>query len=148
MDGMEDSTSTAVRSFFDALRSPLLLACAALGSRRVPQQTSTEVLLTTIAPSCMTSHHPHRPEAQVLEGVVRFNRGAESHRGLCHGGAVSSVLDDVLGHACFCSSVGYASSFLAPPFIPWHHSFWACGTKRGAPPPPPPQLLSFSCSCL
>ena len=30
-------------------------------------------------------------------GVVHFTPGAESHRGLCHGGAMTSVLDDVLG---------------------------------------------------
>ena len=28
---------------------------------------------------------------------MRFNPGSESHRGLCHGGAMTSVLDDVLG---------------------------------------------------
>lgn len=40
------------------------------------------------------------PEEQTLRGVVRFNQGSESHRGLCHGGAMTSVLDDVLGK-CF-----------------------------------------------
>lgn len=43
---------------------------------------------------------------QTLRGVVRFNTGAESHRGICHGGAMTSVLDDVLGHTCFMGGAG------------------------------------------
>jgi 8-oxo-dGTP diphosphatase len=46
------------------------------------------------------------PSQQTLSGVVRFNPGAESHRGICHGGAMTSVLDDVLGHCCFMGGGG------------------------------------------
>jgi acyl-coenzyme A thioesterase PaaI-like protein len=40
---------------------------------------------------------------RTLVGIVRFGPGCESHRGLCHGGAMCSVLDDVLGHTAFIS---------------------------------------------
>jgi len=40
-------------------------------------------------------------EEKVLRGPVTFGPGSESHRGLCHGGAMTSALDDVLGHVCF-----------------------------------------------
>ena len=40
---------------------------------------------------------------RTLVGIVRFGPGCESHRGLCHGGSMCSVLDDVLGHAAFVS---------------------------------------------
>lgn len=40
---------------------------------------------------------------QQLTGIVFFGPNAESHRGLCHGGAYTSVLDDVLGHIAFVS---------------------------------------------
>jgi hypothetical protein len=33
-----------------------------------------------------------------LTGVVHFGPDCESHRGLCHGGSFTSVVDDVLGH--------------------------------------------------
>ena len=46
------------------------------------------------------------PATQTLSGVVRFNPGAESHRGLCHGGSMTSALDDVLGHTCFVAGAG------------------------------------------
>ena len=38
---------------------------------------------------------------EALAGVVSFGPRAESHRGLCHGGAMTSLMDDVCGHACF-----------------------------------------------
>ena len=37
----------------------------------------------------------------VLTGVVWFGPNCESHRGLCHGGAYTSLLDDVCGHYAF-----------------------------------------------
>ena len=46
------------------------------------------------------------PAARTLTGAVHFTRRAESHRGLCHGGAMTSALDDVLGHAAFLSGAG------------------------------------------
>ena len=38
-----------------------------------------------------------------LVGIVVFGAGSESHRGLCHGGSMCAVLDDVLGHTAFVS---------------------------------------------
>eukprot|EP00405_Crypthecodinium_cohnii_P023899 CAMPEP_0206486852 /NCGR_PEP_ID=MMETSP0324_2-20121206/41273_1 /ASSEMBLY_ACC=CAM_ASM_000836 /TAXON_ID=2866 /ORGANISM="Crypthecodinium cohnii, Strain Seligo" /LENGTH=253 /DNA_ID=CAMNT_0053965183 /DNA_START=49 /DNA_END=810 /DNA_ORIENTATION=+ len=43
----------------------------------------------------------YSPKARSLKGPVYFTALAESHRGLCHGGAMTSALDDVLGHVCF-----------------------------------------------
>eukprot|EP00947_MAST-08B_sp_MAST-8B-sp1_P004346 g4346.t1 len=40
-------------------------------------------------------------ELGTLTGIVHFGRDAESHAGLCHGGAMTSLMDDVLGHAAF-----------------------------------------------
>jgi acyl-coenzyme A thioesterase PaaI-like protein len=37
-------------------------------------------------------------------GVVWFGPDAESHRGLCHGGAMSSLFDDFCGHCAFVTS--------------------------------------------
>jgi acyl-coenzyme A thioesterase PaaI-like protein len=36
-----------------------------------------------------------------LIGVVWFGPDAESHRGLCHGGSMTSLLDDFCGHGAF-----------------------------------------------
>jgi hypothetical protein len=36
-----------------------------------------------------------------LTGVVHFGVDAESHRGLCHGGSMTSLMDDVLGWLSF-----------------------------------------------
>jgi acyl-coenzyme A thioesterase PaaI-like protein len=40
----------------------------------------------------------------VLTGLVHFTDRAESHAGLCHGGAVCAVLDDVVGWTAFCAT--------------------------------------------
>lgn len=40
-------------------------------------------------------------ESQTLTGIARFGPAAESHRGLCHGGAMTSLMDDLCGHICF-----------------------------------------------
>ena len=39
-----------------------------------------------------------------LTGAVHFGPGAESHRGLCHGGTMCTVMDDVVGWTGFCST--------------------------------------------
>lgn len=39
-----------------------------------------------------------------LIGAVHFGTGAESHRGLCHGGTMCTVMDDVVGWTGFCST--------------------------------------------
>lgn len=41
------------------------------------------------------------PNEQELYGVVWFGPDCESHRGLCHGGSFTSVLDDIAGHIAF-----------------------------------------------
>ena len=41
-----------------------------------------------------------------LVGVVHFGVGCESHRGLCHGGAYTSLFDDFCGHIAFVSGAG------------------------------------------
>ena len=40
-------------------------------------------------------------EGLTLTGIVRFGPDAESHRGLCHGGAMTSLMDDLAGHITF-----------------------------------------------
>ncbi|KAJ1487058.1 hypothetical protein T484DRAFT_1787832 [Baffinella frigidus] len=40
-------------------------------------------------------------EEQSLTGIVHFGPDAESHRGLCHGGAMTSLMDDLCGHIAF-----------------------------------------------
>lgn len=37
-----------------------------------------------------------------LAGIVEFTPAAESHRGFCHGGSMTSVLDDIIGWIAFC----------------------------------------------
>ena len=39
-----------------------------------------------------------------LVGCVHFGTGAESHKGLCHGGTMCTVMDDVVGWTGFCVS--------------------------------------------
>ena len=39
-----------------------------------------------------------------LTGAVHFGPGAESHKGLCHGGAMCTVMDDIIGWVGFCVS--------------------------------------------
>lgn len=39
-----------------------------------------------------------------LVGAVYFSPRAESHRGLCHGGSMTAVMDDVIGWLGFCCS--------------------------------------------
>ena len=39
-----------------------------------------------------------------LVGATHFGPGAESHRGLCHGGTMCSLMDDVIGWTGFCAT--------------------------------------------
>ena len=39
-----------------------------------------------------------------LVGAAHFGPGAESHRGLCHGGTMCSLMDDVVGWTGFCAT--------------------------------------------
>ena len=39
-----------------------------------------------------------------LVGAVHFGKGAESHKGLCHGGTMCTIMDDVIGWTGFCVS--------------------------------------------
>ena len=43
-------------------------------------------------------------DTKEMVGVVWFGPDAESHRGLCHGGAMSSLMDDFCGHCAFVTS--------------------------------------------
>ena len=43
---------------------------------------------------------------QTLTGIVSFGPDAESHRGLCHGGAMTSLMDDLCGHIAFFAGAG------------------------------------------
>ncbi|CAE8638296.1 unnamed protein product [Polarella glacialis] len=43
----------------------------------------------------------YSPAEMALKGPVIFGRSSESHRGFCHGGAMTSALDDVCGHVAF-----------------------------------------------
>ena len=43
-------------------------------------------------------------DSKEMIGVVWFGPDAESHRGLCHGGAMSSLMDDFCGHCAFVTS--------------------------------------------
>ena len=75
-------------------------------------------------------------EGTTLTGIVYFSSKAESHKGVCHGGAMAAVLDDVIGWAGFCATgecrpwSGYTvqinSSFRKP--IPVDNYLLACGT--------------------
>ena len=40
-------------------------------------------------------------EGTTLTGIVHFTPKAESHRGLCHGGSMAAVMDDVVGWVAF-----------------------------------------------
>ena len=46
----------------------------------------------------------YEPSSKKMIGVVWFGPDAESHRGLCHGGAMSSLMDDFCGHMAFVDS--------------------------------------------
>ena len=46
---------------------------------------------------CYFYNHSERS----LTGVVEFSKNCESHRGLCHGGSMTSLFDDILGHLAF-----------------------------------------------
>lgn len=43
----------------------------------------------------------HNRSESLLVGAVVFGPDSESHAGYCHGGSMTAVLDDVLGHTAF-----------------------------------------------
>ena len=47
------------------------------------------------------SHYFYSEKKKQLIGIVHFGPNAESHRGFCHGGAMTSCFDDILGHIAF-----------------------------------------------
>ncbi|KAL3935908.1 MAG: hypothetical protein SGBAC_008671 [Bacillariaceae sp.] len=49
-------------------------------------------------------HYYYSAVMKELVGVVWFGPHAESHRGLCHGGAMTLVMDDLCGHLAFLQS--------------------------------------------
>ena len=44
------------------------------------------------------------PQRIRLHGTVRMGPAAESHRGLCHGGSMTALMDDVVGWTGFCAT--------------------------------------------
>uniref|UniRef100_A0A7S2V6S7 Acyl-coenzyme A thioesterase THEM4 n=1 Tax=Fibrocapsa japonica TaxID=94617 RepID=A0A7S2V6S7_9STRA len=59
-----------------------------------------------------------------LVGLAYFSEKAESHKGYCHGGAVCSLMDDVLGWTCFAAGKG-----------PWCGCTAQCNVKLERPIP-------------
>ncbi|CAJ1968978.1 unnamed protein product, partial [Cylindrotheca closterium] len=49
-------------------------------------------------------HYYYKASSKEMVGVVWFGPHAESHRGLCHGGAMTSLMDDFCGHLAFLHS--------------------------------------------
>ena len=43
----------------------------------------------------------YNKDEKILTGPVHFGNNCESHRGLCHGGSMTSVMDDICGHIAF-----------------------------------------------
>lgn len=52
---------------------------------------------------CVLHYYFDSIQRQMI-GVVWFGPEAESHRGLCHGGAMTSLMDDFCGHLAFLNS--------------------------------------------
>jgi acyl-coenzyme A thioesterase PaaI-like protein len=54
------------------------------------------------------SHDPSTDASPVsdliITSLVHFTSSAESHKGLCHGGTMCAVMDDVIGWTGFCES--------------------------------------------
>jgi acyl-coenzyme A thioesterase PaaI-like protein len=46
----------------------------------------------------------YNKDEKILSGPVHFGKNCESHRGLCHGGSMTSVMDDICGHIAFLGS--------------------------------------------
>jgi acyl-coenzyme A thioesterase PaaI-like protein len=52
----------------------------------------------------------------ILVGLVHYTPAAESHKGYCHGGSMTAVMDDVLGWAGFCCDPDHTDG---PVIVPW-----------------------------
>ena len=52
----------------------------------------------------LSYYYNDNADSKEMIGVVWFGPDAESHRGLCHGGAMSSLMDDFCGHCAFVTS--------------------------------------------
>ena len=59
-----------------------------------------------------------------LVGAAHFGAGAESHQGLCHGGTMTALMDDVIGWTGFC---------VAGPCAPWSGFTVQVNTSLKAP---------------
>lgn len=77
-----------------------------------------------------------------LIGVVHFGPDAESHRGLCHGGAMTSAMDDALGHIAFFAG----GSLPLPSFPPVTRDLLASVVLHCAKNPPPLALYATRAS--
>lgn len=52
-----------------------------------------------------SSHPDHAIVTDIyLTSIVYFTSSAESHKGLCHGGTMCAIMDDVIGWTGFCES--------------------------------------------
>jgi len=71
-----------------------------------------------------------------LRGLVNFTSAAESHKGLCHGGAMCSVFDDIIGWTAFC---------VTGVCIPWSGYTVEVNTRL-MKPVPLGSLLELSCT--
>jgi acyl-coenzyme A thioesterase PaaI-like protein len=55
--------------------------------------------------SSTNPRHPHEDDHSIhITSAVYFTKEAESHQGLCHGGTMCAVMDDVIGWTGFCES--------------------------------------------
>jgi len=59
--------------------------------------------ILVLAASSDTSESNSNSKFPRLVGPVQFTSGAESHKGLCHGGSMCAVMDDALGWMGFCA---------------------------------------------
>ena len=50
---------------------------------------------------CSFCSKSRKDTKKMIVGAVVFGPGGESHAGYCHGGTMTAVLDDVLGHCAF-----------------------------------------------
>lgn len=48
--------------------------------------------------------HARGGQGTTLCGIVHFTQKAESHQGFCHGGSMTSIMDDAIGWIGFCAA--------------------------------------------
>ncbi|GMI23778.1 hypothetical protein TeGR_g7920, partial [Tetraparma gracilis] len=63
--------------------------------------SGTDLIHNPVGEGVVVNAYFWDPSSKVLTGIATFGPAAESHRGLCHGGAMTSLMDDVCGHLPF-----------------------------------------------